>query len=109
MVGTCHDVPQGYVCECPHEYRGPECQATTRTFNPRNSYIWLEPLSAYELSSLSFEFMSQPNTGSGLLLYQGALRQGKVQLNYIINTKAYDFKQLTETHAMPNFVLALHF
>jgi hypothetical protein len=46
--------------------------------------------------------MSQPNTGSGLLLYQGALRQGKVQLNYIINTKVYDFGQLTETRAMPN-------
>ncbi len=76
-LGTCHDVlPQGYACECPHEYRGPECQATTRTFNRVNSYIWLEPLSAYELSSLSFEFMAQPNTGSGLLVYQGALRQG---------------------------------
>ena len=83
-LGTCHDVlPQGYVCECPHDYRGPECQATTRTFDVGDSYIWLEPLSAYELSSLSFEFMSQTNARSGLLLYQGALRQGivKVLLN----------------------------
>ncbi|XP_028392611.1 protocadherin-like protein [Dendronephthya gigantea] len=75
--GTCHDIlPEGYVCECPHEYRGPECQATTRTFDKSNSYIWLEPLSAYELSSFSFEFMSQPSSSSGLLVYQGAVRKG---------------------------------
>ena len=84
FAGTCHDVlPEGYVCECPHEYRGPECQATTRTFDQSNSYIWLEPLSAYELSSFSLEFMSKPSAGSGLLVYQGALRQGIVKLKML--------------------------
>ena len=77
IVGTCHDVlPQGLVCECPPGFRGPECQATTRTFARPDSYIWLEPMAAYELSSVSFDFMAELNIGNGLLLYQGALRPG---------------------------------
>lgn len=72
--GTCHSaVPRGYICECELQYRGPECQSTTRTFKG-NSYIWLEKLVAYERSSVSLQFMT--DTANGLLLYQGPLFEG---------------------------------
>ena len=73
--GTCHNaVPKGIICECGREYRGPECQSTTRTFKG-NSYIWLDKLAAYERSHVSLQFMTE--TADGLLLFQGPLYEGK--------------------------------
>ena len=72
--GTCHNaVPKGIICECSREYRGPECQSTTRTFKG-NSYLWLEKLAAYERSIVSLQFMTE--TANGLLLYQGPVFKG---------------------------------
>ena len=72
--GTCHNaVPKGIICQCGRDYRGPECQSTTRTFRG-NSYIWLQKLAAYERSSISLQFMT--GTANGLVLYQGPLYEG---------------------------------
>ena len=72
--GTCHNaVPKGIICECGRDYRGPECQSTTRTFKG-NSYIHLEKLVAYERSFVSLQFIT--GTANGLLLYQGPLFDG---------------------------------
>lgn len=74
--GTCHNaVPKGIICECSREYRGPECQSTTRTFKG-NSYLWLEKLAAYERSIVSLQFMTE--TANGLLLYQGPVFKGNL-------------------------------
>lgn len=72
--GTCHNaVPKGTICECGREYRGPECQSTTRTFKG-NSFVWLEKLAVYERSFVSLQFLT--GTANGLLLYQGPLFEG---------------------------------
>ena len=72
--GTCHNaVPKGIICECGRDYRGPECQSTTRTFKG-NSFIHLEKLIAYQRSTVSMQFMT--GTANGLLLYQGPLYEG---------------------------------
>lgn len=74
--GTCYPtVPEcpGYVCKCPPGYHGPLCELTTRTFYG-NSLIWVPKLTAYEMSDIEFEFITQ--TGDGLLLYQGPLVEG---------------------------------
>lgn len=72
--GTCHNaVPKGIICECGRDFRGPQCQSTTRTFKG-NSYLWLEKLTAYERSTVSLQFMT--GTADGLLLYQGPVSEG---------------------------------
>ena len=83
--GTCHNaVPKGIICECGREYRGPECQSTTRTFKG-NSFIHLEKLAAYERSSVSLQFITE--TANGLLLYQGPLYEGNWSLQWLLMMK----------------------
>ena len=78
--GTCHNaVPKGIICECGREYRGPECQSTTRTFHGAegpvgHSFIHLQKLLTYERSTISLQFMT--GTADGLLLFQGPLYNG---------------------------------
>ena len=72
--GTCHNaVPKGIICECERDFRGPECQSTTRTFKG-DSFIHLDKLIAYQRSTVSMQFMT--GTANGLLLYQGPLSEG---------------------------------
>ena len=90
--GTCHNaVPKGIICQCGREYRGPECQSTTRTFknDQERSYIWLEKLVAYERSSVSLQFIT--GTANGLLLYQGPLYEGNSYFKLLL--KAYSCSQ----------------
>ena len=76
--GTCHNaVPSGIICECLRNYRGPECQSTTRTFKG-NSYLHIEKLIAYERSVVQLMFIT--GTANGLLLYQGPLSPGNSSL-----------------------------
>ena len=66
--GVCQDVPGGYLCTCLHKNAGPNCELTTRSFEP-GDWIWLPALKSCTIGTLSFEFSTLGK--SGLLLTAG--------------------------------------
>ena len=65
--GYCN-VSVGYICRCFGGYDGPNCELTTRSFEP-GEWIWLPPPQQCTVGSLSLEFASRE--ANGLLLYGG--------------------------------------
>ena len=65
--GYCN-VSLGYICRCFGGYDGPNCELTTRSFEP-GEWIWLPPPQQCTVGSLSLEFASRE--ANGLLLYGG--------------------------------------
>ena len=65
--GSCN-VTVGYICRCFGGYDGPNCELTTRSFEP-GEWIWLPPPQQCTVGSLSLEFASRE--ANGLLLYGG--------------------------------------
>ena len=65
--GSCN-VSVGYICRCFGGYDGPNCELTTRRFEP-GEWIWLPPPQQCTVGSLSLEFASRE--ANGLLLYGG--------------------------------------
>ncbi|XP_068725251.1 protocadherin-like protein isoform X1 [Montipora capricornis] len=66
--GTCVDTPDGYVCRCFAGFNGPNCELTTRSFQP-GDWLWLRPPQQCSIASLSLEFATKET--NGLLLYGG--------------------------------------
>lgn len=65
--GSCN-LSVGYICRCFGGYDGPNCELTTRSFEP-GEWIWLPPPQQCTVGSLSLEFASRE--ANGLLLYGG--------------------------------------
>ena len=65
--GYCN-VSVGYICRCFGGYDGPNCELTSRSFEP-GEWIWLPPPQQCTVGSLSLEFASRE--ANGLLLYGG--------------------------------------
>lgn len=61
-------VSVGYICRCFGGYDGPNCELTTRSFEP-GEWIWLSPPQQCTVGSFSLEFASRE--ANGLLLYGG--------------------------------------
>uniref|UniRef100_A0A667Y7I2 Uncharacterized protein n=1 Tax=Myripristis murdjan TaxID=586833 RepID=A0A667Y7I2_9TELE len=68
--GTCIDTQNGYRCQCPPQFDGPDCQQTRLSFLG-NGYAWFPPIRPCFDSHLSVEFMTEED--DGLLLYAGPL------------------------------------
>ncbi|XP_077979104.1 neural-cadherin-like [Glandiceps talaboti] len=67
--GTCIDTPSGYVCECDHQFEGPNCEDTGRGF--KSGYAWYQSLSQCLETRTSIEFLTA--NANGVLLYNGPL------------------------------------
>ena len=69
--GICVPVkPDGFRCNCPPEFDGPQCQRRCRSVM-QDGYFWLPKISAFCEGSITFEFSTKrPN---GLLLYHGPI------------------------------------
>ncbi|XP_060714973.1 neural-cadherin [Tachysurus vachellii] len=68
--GVCVDTQNGYRCQCPAQFDGPECQQTKHSFHG-NGYAWFPPIRPCFESHLSLEFITE--VADGLLLYSGPL------------------------------------
>ena len=93
--GVCQDVPGGYLCTCPHKHAGPNCELTTRSFEP-GDWIWLPALKSCTIGTLSFEFSTLGK--SGLLLSAG-VRTGP--------EKRYDWLAIQLTDGLIRIELSL--
>ena len=58
----------GYLCTCPRQYQGPNCELTTRSFKA-GEWVWLRALKSCSTGNLSLEFSTLEE--DGLLLYAG--------------------------------------
>ncbi|KAL1007130.1 hypothetical protein UPYG_G00082410 [Umbra pygmaea] len=70
--GVCVDTQNGYRCQCPTQFEGPECQQTKHSFHG-NGYAWFPPIRPCFESHISLEFITE--VADGLLLYSGPLAQ----------------------------------
>uniref|UniRef100_A0AAY4EQZ0 Uncharacterized protein n=1 Tax=Denticeps clupeoides TaxID=299321 RepID=A0AAY4EQZ0_9TELE len=70
--GVCVDAQNGYRCQCPAQFEGPECQQTKHSFHG-NGYAWFPPIRPCFESHLSLEFITEVT--DGLLLYSGPIAQ----------------------------------
>ncbi|XP_039619104.1 neural-cadherin [Polypterus senegalus] len=66
--GICVDSLNGYRCQCPSQFEGPDCQQTKHSFHG-DGYAWFPPLRPCFDSHLSLEFITE--VADGLLLYTG--------------------------------------
>ena len=58
----------GYKCRCFAGFNGPDCEFTSRSFQP-GDWLWLPPPQHCSIASLSLEFATKET--NGLLLYGG--------------------------------------
>ncbi|MGH0142861.1 UNVERIFIED_CONTAM: hypothetical protein FKN15_000440 [Acipenser sinensis] len=70
--GICMGSQNGYRCQCPPQFEGPDCQQTKHGFHG-NGYAWFPPLRPCFESHLSLEFITE--VADGLLLYSGPVAE----------------------------------
>ncbi|XP_058848728.1 neural-cadherin-like [Acipenser ruthenus] len=70
--GICMGSQNGYRCQCPPQFEGPDCQQTKHSFHG-NGYAWFPPLRPCFESHLSLEFITE--VADGLLLYSGPVAE----------------------------------
>ncbi|XP_041123428.1 neural-cadherin [Polyodon spathula] len=70
--GICMGSQNGYRCQCPPQFEGPDCQQTKHGFHG-NGYAWFPPLRPCFESHLSLEFITE--VADGLLLYSGPVTE----------------------------------
>ncbi|MBN3309830.1 CADN protein, partial [Amia calva] len=70
--GVCIDSQNGYRCQCPPQFEGPECQQTKHSFHG-DGYAWFPPIRPCFESHLSLEFITE--VADGLLLYSGPVAE----------------------------------